>query len=79
MKTQIGELERYIQKLSLRDEPLNDEMSLRDDLGIDSLRMVEAVIFIEEHFGIELSDDDLNMSKLDTVGDLKKMTESYLE
>ncbi|BCJ25942.1 MULTISPECIES: acyl carrier protein [Actinocatenispora] len=44
------------------------EKSLRDDLDIDSLSMVEVVVSIEDKYGVELPDDA--MTGLHTVGDL---------
>jgi len=41
---------------------------LVENLGADSLHVVEIVMKVEEEFGIEVSDDDLE--KLKTVGDV---------
>jgi acyl carrier protein len=37
---------------------VKDEASFIDDLGADSLDLIELVIACEEEFGIEVSDDD---------------------
>jgi acyl carrier protein len=42
--------------------------TLREDLGIDSLSMVEIVVAAVDAYGIEISDDDLR--KLATVQDV---------
>ncbi len=43
------------------------EASFIDDLGADSLDIVELVMAIEEEFGLEISDDDA--VKIQTIGD----------
>ena len=44
------------------------EASFIDDLGADSLDIVELVMAIEEEFGLEISDDDAE--KIQTIGDV---------
>jgi len=44
------------------------EAKFTDDLGADSLSVVELVMAIEEEFGIEISDE--NAEKLHRVGDV---------
>lgn len=44
------------------------EASLREDLGIDSLAMIEIVVAATETYGIDIPDDDLR--QLRTVQDV---------
>ncbi len=44
------------------------EASLIDDLGADSLDIVELVMVVEEQFGIEVPDEDAE--NMETVGDV---------
>ncbi len=44
------------------------DKSLKDDLDVDSLSMVEVVVSIEDKYGVSLSDDALE--HLHTVGDV---------
>lgn len=48
--------------------------SLIDDLGADSLDIVELVMTMEEEFGLEIPDEDAE--KIKTVGDVIKYVES---
>jgi len=43
------------------------DKSFTDDLGMDSLGMVEVVVAAEEKFGVKIPDDDVK--NLRTVGD----------
>lgn len=43
---------------------------LIDDLGADSLDIVEFVMMIEEHFGMEIPDDEATELGKGTVGDV---------
>lgn len=49
------------------DESTITEATTIEDLGADSLDLVEAIMNIEEEFGIEIDDNDVE--NLKTVGD----------
>ena len=46
---------------------MSPEKSFTDDLGADSLAIVELVLALEEEFGIKIPDDKVDSIK--TVGD----------
>ena len=48
-------------------------------MGFDSLRMVLLLLELEEAFGIELDESDLNPFKLITVKDVINLSEKYVE
>ena len=48
-----------IEQLSVEESSLVPEANLLDDLGADSLDVVELVMALEEEFGIEIPDDDV--------------------
>ena len=56
-----------IEQLSVGEQEVVNEASFLDDLGADSLDVVELVMAIEEEYGIEIPDDDAE--KLQTVQD----------
>jgi acyl carrier protein len=47
---------------------VTDEKNLTDDLGADSLDMVDLIMAFEDEFGIKVDDSDL--SKIKTVKDV---------
>jgi len=49
---------------------------LREDLGLDSLAMIELLFKIEEHFDLEIPNEDL--SKIATVADVTAYVEGKL-
>ncbi|MXQ49668.1 acyl carrier protein [Streptococcus pneumoniae] len=57
------------------DLPVTPEMSLRDDLGVDSIELMEFVIALEDEFNINILDEDVDqmvrMSDLLTYLDKK--------
>ena len=53
---------------------VNMETSLRMDLGLNSLDLVNLAVSVENEFGIEISDRKLAMMK--TVGDLVRHIEN---
>jgi len=50
---------------------------LREDLGIDSLRMVELLVAIEERIGIVIDESDLDPGKLVTIQDIADVIKKY--
>jgi acyl carrier protein len=58
----------YAQRpLGPRPDP---RLSLRDDLGIESLALVSLVVRLGDELGVDASDDALELAGLSTVGDL---------
>lgn len=48
------------------------------DLALDSLQMVTLLIMIEDQFGIELDESDMDPFALETVADVVAMVSKYV-
>ena len=59
--------EIIIDRLDVEEEQIRPEASFVEDLGADSLDIVELIMGIEEGFDIEIPDEDAE--KLTTVGE----------
>ena len=60
-------------QLNISKDKIQDDSKLVEDLGADSLDMVEMLMTLEDEFGVSISDeDDLNLK---TVADIV----SYIE
>ena len=57
-----------IEQLQVSEAAVTEEASFIDDLGADSLDLVELIMALEEEFGIEIPDGDAE--KVVTVGDV---------
>lgn len=55
------------EQLDVSEDEVAPEKSFTDDLGADSLAIVELVLALEEEFGIKIPDDQVDNIK--TVGD----------
>lgn len=60
-------------------ENITPAAALRDDLGLDSLQMVNLLITIEEVFQIELEETDIDPTSLRTVEDVISLTKKYTQ
>ena len=58
--------EALAQQFELEPETITLETNLIDDLGADSLDVVELIMSLEDEFGISISDEDA--AQLYTVG-----------
>jgi len=56
-----------VEQLNVTEEECVLEASFVDDLGADSLDLVELVMAMEDHFGVEISDEEL--MKIRTIQD----------
>jgi len=55
---------------------LTDDLRLDDDLGYDSLGLMEVVVDLEEEFDIEITDDAMEAWR--TVGDVIKTVQGLV-
>lgn len=63
-----------VDRLSVDESEVKLEASFRDDLGADSLDVVELVMELEDEFDMEIADEDAE--KIATVGDAVSFIES---
>ena len=56
-----------VEELGVKEEEVVEGASFTEDLGADSLDVVELVMALEDEFGIDIPDDEVNNIK--TVGD----------
>lgn len=57
-------------------EEITEDTNIMEDLGADSLDVVEILMAIEESFGVSVSDDEI--PNLKTVRDLVEYVESNM-
>ncbi|MBK27368.1 MAG: acyl carrier protein [Verrucomicrobiota bacterium] len=62
-----------VEQLGVNADQINPEAKFIEDLGADSLDIVELVMALEEEFGTEIPDEEAE--KLQTVGDVAKFVE----
>ncbi|WP_448516483.1 acyl carrier protein [Pseudothermotoga sp.] len=55
-------------KLGVKEEQIKETSKLIEDLGADSLDLVDLVMAFEEEFGVKIADDQLQ--KISTVKDV---------
>ena len=65
--------EILMDQLDVEEEKVTMEASIVDDLGADSLALVDMVMSLEEEFDVEIPDDQVENIK--TVGDIVKYIE----
>ena len=70
-------LEKILSAHTAVSPPYLGDASLRIDLGISSLAMVELIVDLEEAFDVEFDLGALSAARLMTVGYLAEMVEKY--
>ena len=63
------------QKLKLDENEITPEKHLFNDLGADSLDIVELLVLFENEFNVKFSEDDT--ANVKTVADLYRLIEKY--
>jgi acyl carrier protein len=66
-----------VDQLDVEDETVTMESLISDDLGADSLDIVDMVMSLEEEFDIEIPDEEIENMK--TVGDVVRFIEAKSE
>ncbi len=65
-----------VEQLGVSEEEITPEASFVEDLGADSLDVVELVMALEEEFDVEIPDEDAE--KIVTVGEAVKYIEAHI-
>lgn len=60
--------------LSIDESKITENSAIIDDLGADSLDLVDALVTINEEFGVEIPDEEIE--NIHTVGDVVKYIEA---
>ncbi len=63
-------------QLGVDKTEVNKDASILDDLGADSLDVVELVMTLEDTFDIEIPDDAVE--EMRTIGDVQRFVEAHL-
>jgi acyl carrier protein len=72
-----GEVRRLVcQRLDVAEDRVKPEASFVDDLGADSLAVVELTLVFEEMFDIDIPDEEAD--RIRTVRDAVTFVEKYL-
>lgn len=75
MKEKVNEI---LKEKSFCDE-ITYDLNLREDLGLDSLNMVELMVELEDKFNIEIEESDLDPAALQTVSQIYALVEKHTE
>ena len=78
MSTLSEKLGQILKRITGRSISVTSEQSFKEELGIDSLTMVELVLATEEEFGIEFDQSDLTEENLGTTDAFLRLLERKL-
>lgn len=56
--------------LPMAPEEIEDDKSLIDDYGVDSVSLLELVVGLEEEFGIQVGDEEFDVAHFESVSAL---------
>jgi len=73
VETKVKEI--ICEQLGVSEDEVTPDASFVEDLGADSLDIVELVMALEEEFGVDIPDEDAD--KLKTVGDAMKYLQEH--
>ena len=65
-----------VDELEIDEEKIMDDASLREDFAIDSLEVVDIIVFVEREFGFKMKPEDFRTIK--TYGQFCKFIQEKL-
>ena len=66
---------KLVEQLGVDKEKITMDTNIMEDLGADSLDMVELLMCLEDEMGVSIPDDQALTLK--TIGDIVKLLESF--
>ena len=69
--------EMIAEQLNCEESSITETTSFKDDLGADSLDVVDLVMTLEDEFDIEIPDEDIEGIR--TVGELARYLEEHID
>lgn len=80
MTISLNDIKQRIKELLVSDiyvetpiEEMNDDESLRDSFGVDSMGFVELQALIEAEYSIKVSEEDFNPDNFSTIENLANL------
>ena len=70
--------DHIVGELLLRDEPLGFDEDIFD-AGFDSMSLSRLLVFIEEHFGAVIPDEDVVIDDIATLNGMARFVATYLK
>ena len=65
-----------VDELEIDESKIADDARLKEDLGIDSLEVVDVIVLVEEEFGFKMNREDFK--DLKTYGEFCRFIESQV-
>ena len=76
MEEKLVEIKGIVAEVSeMEPEEIDNDGLLKDDYGIDSMRMIEILATLEKNYGIKINQEDL--SEMRTVHNIYKIVNKY--
>ena len=66
-------------EFEIDEESVTLEANLMEDLGVDSIDLVDLGMTVEDEFEVEMPFEDEELEKIKTVGDLVKYIENNMK
>lgn len=71
-------IEVMAEMFEVQPEELSSGTKPQEDLGADSIDVVELIVAFETEYDTTFPDDDIFKANLDTIGDITKFIEEHL-
>ena len=74
-----NKIDKVIVESTFYESDMKPELLLKEDLGIDSLGIVQLIVKLEETFNIEFAESDLDPQKIQNVESVHQLVEAYVD
>jgi len=73
IESKLKEIIFTYSKAELKPEEIHNQTDLITDLGFDSISIIQLIVEIEDSFNIVFSDNDMDIEKLGSYGQLLQL------
>lgn len=72
-------LQLVLDKSNQKEQNINKDTQLVEDLNYDSIKLVQLLVVIEEKYNVEFIDEDMDFGNFKTIGTLSDLVSKYMK
>lgn len=72
-------MQLVLDKSNQKEQKINKDTQLVEDLNYDSIQLVQLLVAIEEKYNVEFMDEDMDFGNFKTISTLSELVSKYMK